>query len=65
MVIARIKRSFQNHPEARAAEALEPAEVVELQHPPGGEHLDAFLGEARRAVGQVVDGAEGASAYGV
>src|SRR5690554_4247405 len=41
--------------ETRPAKALELAEVVELQHAPSGEHLDALLGKARRAVSQIMD----------
>lgn len=46
--------------EAGPAVAFHLAEVVDLQHPTGGEGFDAFLGESGRAVGEIMDGAEGA-----
>src|SRR5581483_11669221 len=40
--------------------AAEPAEVVEREHPPAREHLEALLGEGARAVREVVNGPDGA-----
>ncbi len=41
--------------EARPAEAGQTAEVVQLQHAAGGEHLEPLLRERLAAVGEVVD----------
>ena len=46
--------------ESRPAEPAQPAEVVQLQHAPGGENLQSLLRKRLAAVREVVDRTDGA-----